>query len=118
MRCNVKHRPTMKKHSADARISGYVLVALSLGLVFVLGMAGLAVDIGRMYITKSEAQSFVDSAAFYAALQLDGTQTGIGRAQTKVANNPKKWQFQNNAFINVTTVFVTPPTEPSLTPPP
>ena len=47
---------------------GYILVALTLGMVFLLGMAGLAIDVGRMYITKSEAQSFADSAAFSAAL--------------------------------------------------
>ena len=71
-----------------SRRSGYVLVALSLGLVFILGMAGLAVDIGRMYITKSEAQSFTDSASFSAALQLDGTSAGITRAQNAVAADP------------------------------
>src|SRR5437016_143221 len=88
---------------ARPRRDGYVLVALSLGIVFLLGMAGLAVDIGRMYVTKSEAQSFVDSASFSAALQLDGTAAGITRAQTAVANNPKKWQFQNDSFTSVTT---------------
>jgi Putative Flp pilus-assembly TadE/G-like len=86
---------------------GYVLIALTLGLVFILGMAGLAVDIGRMYVTKSEAQSFVDSAAFSAALQLDGTAAGIARAQTTVGNDPKKWEFQNDAFTNVQTAFAT-----------
>ena len=46
----------------DARVNlgqrGYVLVMMSLGVVFLLGIGGLAVDVGRMYITKSEAQSF------------------------------------------------------------
>jgi Flp pilus assembly protein TadG len=95
-----------------SRQRGYVLIALSLGLVFILGMAGLAVDIGRMYVTKSEAQSFVDSAAFSAALQLDGTAAGITRATTAVANNPKQWQFQTTAFTNVTTMFGTSSTGP------
>src|SRR5882724_7135051 len=106
------HHSVNRKKQRTSR--GYVLIALSVGLVFILGMAGLAVDIGRMYITKSEAQSFVDSAAFYAALQLDGTQTGIGRAQTKVTSNPKKWQFQNDDFSNVTTEFGTAATGPWL----
>jgi hypothetical protein len=75
-------------------------------------MAGLAVDIGRMYVTKSEAQSFVDSAAFSGALQLDGTAAGITRAQTAVGNNPKKWEFQNDAFTNVQTAFGTASTGP------
>jgi Flp pilus assembly protein TadG len=96
--------------AADAARSsrrGYVLVALSLGLVFILGMAGLAVDVGRMYIAKSEAQSYADSAAFAAALQLDGTTAGLARAQTAVTNDPKKWDFQNDAFIGVTSFGTT-----------
>jgi hypothetical protein len=97
---------------------GYILVALSLGLVFLLGMAGMAVDIGRMYITKSEAQSFADTAAFGAALELDGTAAGIARAQTAVANNPKKWEFQNDAFTGVQTTFGTASTGPFISAPP
>ena len=95
-----------------SRQQGYVLIALSLGLVFILGMSGLAVDIGRMYVTKSEAQSFVDSASFAAALQLDGTTAGITRATNAVANNPKKWEFQNDSFTNVQTLFGTSSTGP------
>jgi Flp pilus assembly protein TadG len=100
-----------------SRQRGYVLIALSLGLVFILGMAGLAVDIGRMYVTKSEAQSFVDSASFSAALQLDGTSAGITRAQNAVTNNPKKWEFQNDSFTNVQTAFGTSATGPWVTNP-
>lgn len=94
-----------------------MLIALSLGLVFILGMAGLAVDVGRMYVTKSEAQSFVDSAAFAAALQLDGTAGGITRAQNAVTANPKRWQFQNDSFTNVTTAFSTSQNGPWVTNP-
>jgi uncharacterized membrane protein len=49
------------------------MVALVVSMVFLLGMVGLAIDLGRMYIAKSEAQSFVDSAALAAAAQLNGT---------------------------------------------
>src|SRR5579872_6695109 len=105
-------REKIRKESARRRVGhsgqrGYVLIALTLGLVFILGMAGLAVDIGRMYVTKSEAQSFVDSAAFSGALQLDGTAAGITRAQNAVTADPKKWQFQTNSFTSVTTQFAT-----------
>jgi Flp pilus assembly protein TadG len=111
-------RSPRKGARANSAQGGYILVALSLGLVFLLGMAGLAIDVGRMYIVKSEAQSFTDSASFAAALQLDNTPTGITRAQTAVTNNPKKWQFQNSAFTNVTTSFATASTGPWTTTPP
>jgi Flp pilus assembly protein TadG len=101
MRAEIKlSRPSAVDGQRSSR-RGYVLVALSLGLVFILGMAGLAVDVGRMYIAKSEAQSYVDSASFAAALQLDGTAAGLTRAQTAVTNDPKKWDFQNDAFSGV-----------------
>jgi Flp pilus assembly protein TadG len=109
-------KPAPAKRARSAQ-RGYVLIALSLGLVFILGMAGLAVDIGRMYVTKSEAQSFADTAAFAAALELDGTSAGITRAVTAVANNPKKWEFQNDSFTNVQTAFATSSTGPWVTTP-
>jgi Flp pilus assembly protein TadG len=106
------------KRTAYLKNRGYILVALTLGLVFLLGMAGLAIDIGRMYITKSEAQSFADSAAFAAALELDGTAAGVTRAQTAVSNNPKKWEFQNDSFTGVTTSFASSAAGPFSTTPP
>ena len=114
---DVSGTPTRGVSPGRYRQRGYVLIALSLGLVFILGMAGLAVDIGRMYVAKSEAQSFADSAAFAAALQLDGTTAGITRATTAVANSPKKWQFQTDSFTNVQTAFATSSGGPWITNP-
>ena len=91
---------------------GYYLVALTLAMVFLPGAVGLAIDIGRMYIAKSEAQSFVDSAALYAAAQLDGTSNGLALAQAAVVSEPKKWGFGNNAFTGVQTSFGTSSTGP------
>jgi len=59
----------------------------------VLAVAGLAVDIGRMFIAKNEVQVACDAAALTAAGQLDGTANGIARAQQAVAAMPNKWNF-------------------------
>jgi len=48
-----------------------------------LGAVGLAVDLGRMYIVKGEAQTFADSAALAAVLELDSTSAGITRARPR-----------------------------------
>jgi Flp pilus assembly protein TadG len=77
---------------------GFVLVACMVCAVVLFGMAGLAIDLGRMYITKNEAQSFADSAALYAAQQLDGTSAGITSANNAVAANPNAWNFGTTAF--------------------
>src|SRR5438093_12878535 len=88
----MEYRPT------DQR--GFTLVASAICGVMIFGMAGLAVDIGRMYITKNEAQSFADSAALYAALQLDGSSQGVNNAESAISNNTNKWNFGTTAFTN------------------
>jgi Putative Flp pilus-assembly TadE/G-like len=65
---------------------GFVVIAVGLSILFLVGVAGLAVDIGRMYIAKSEAQAFCDAAAVSAAVKLDGTASGITAAQTGVTD--------------------------------
>jgi Flp pilus assembly protein TadG len=94
---------------------GYVLVALTLALVFLLSICGLAIDVGRMYITKSEAQSFVDSAALAAAQKLDGSENCFDAAMTAVTNDPKRWRFDNTAFSGEQVTFATSPSGPWVT---
>jgi Flp pilus assembly protein TadG len=96
---------------------GYILVFLMLSLVFLLGMVGLAIDIGRMYVAKGEAQSFVDSAALAAVTKLDGTSNGVSQAQNAATNDPKKWGFGLNSFSTVRTSFATSASGPWVTTP-
>jgi hypothetical protein len=86
--------------------------------VFLLGVAGLAVDIGRMYITKNEAQAYVDSASLSAAMQLDGTSAGITRAANAPSTDTGKWRFDTTTFANVVTTFGTASTGPFIATPP
>jgi hypothetical protein len=71
----------------------------------IFGAAGLAIDIGRVYIAKNEAQSFADSAALYGALEIDGTSDGLTAAENKVTNSVQKWNFNTTAFSGTTTEF-------------
>jgi len=66
--------------------------------VAMIGMLGLAVDLGRAYITKNEAQAFADAAAIAAALQLDGTAAGITQGRNSVSSSPNKWNMATTAF--------------------
>ena len=61
-------------------------------------MAGMAIDLGRMYIAKNEAQTYADSAALYAARELDGTAASLSRADAAVAANTNKWNFGTSSF--------------------
>src|SRR5215470_5360025 len=91
----------------NRRRRGYILVATTLSLSFLLGVCGLAIDIGRMYIAKNEAQAYVDSAALAAARQLDGSPAGITRASSAVGGDTDKWRFDTQSFTSVTTTFST-----------
>jgi len=62
---------------------GYILLSVGSGAIVLLGAVGLAVDLGRMYIVKGEAQTFADSAALAAVLELDSTSAGITRARPR-----------------------------------
>ncbi len=78
--------------------AGFVMVAFTLALVLLVGSAGLTFDIGRMYITRNEAQSYCDAAAVAAALQLDDSAAGIANAKAAALAIPKRWGFGNSAF--------------------
>ena len=68
-----------------------------LSLMLLLGAAGLTFDVGRMYIARSEAQSFCDAAALYAAWKLNGKLDGIAAARAAALATPKKWEVRNPA---------------------
>ena len=96
---------------------GFVLVLTAVSALALVGILGLTVDLGRMYITKSEAQAFADSAAIAAALELDGTTAGIADANLAVAANLNRWNFSTQAFTGTTTEFATALAGPWVTAP-
>jgi Flp pilus assembly protein TadG len=66
--------------------------------VVLFGCLGLAVDVGRMYIAKNEAQGYADAAALAAALKLDGTATGVTAAKNAATGLADKWNFMTSSF--------------------
>jgi Flp pilus assembly protein TadG len=97
----------MKTNQYRSRRSeeGFVLLSAMAALILLLGMCGLAVDVGRMYITKNETQSYADSAALDAAAKLDGSAAGIQAASAAVAASVNTWQFNTTAFTGTTVDF-------------
>jgi uncharacterized membrane protein len=84
---------------------GFVLIALCSTLFLLMGMIGLAFDLGRIYIARNEAQVFTDAAAMTAASKLDGTAQGVIRAREAVAKLPAKWNLGTSAFSGVRVEF-------------
>src|SRR5260370_5103998 len=73
------------KHSKRRRNGGFVLIVMALAATALLGVLGMAVDVGRMFISKNELQVFSDAGALAAAGKLDVTSNGITKAQAAVA---------------------------------
>lgn len=67
----------------DANERGSVLILVVLSALIIIGSAGLAVDVGRLYAAKAELSRAVDSAALAGVLEFDGQASGLTAAQTK-----------------------------------
>jgi uncharacterized protein YfiM (DUF2279 family) len=67
-------------------------------MFLLLATIGLAFDLGRVYITRNEAQVFVDAASLAAAQQMDGTAAGLDRARAAVQRLPNRWNLGTEAF--------------------
>jgi Flp pilus assembly protein TadG len=88
----------MNAEAKAAKHRGFVILMTAVSAVVLVGMLGLAVDLGRVYIVKNEAQGFADIAALSAARKLDGTSTGIDNAKTEVTNSTNKYDFGTKGF--------------------
>jgi uncharacterized membrane protein len=89
---------------------GFVLVVTCIALAILLAFAVLGIDIGRMRVIKSELQAFTDAAALNAALQLDGTESGLIRARAaakQLASGPHamKWDMGTQPITAIAASF-------------
>lgn len=96
-----------RKRQRTARQGGFALVMTAICIIVLIGMMGLAVDLGRAFIVKNEAQSFTDAAALAAAVQLNGSDRGIENARTVVSQltSSNRWQFNKRTFSSVLLEF-------------
>ncbi len=96
--------------SRRAKQSGMVLITMGAASIAMMGALGMAIDIGRLYITKNEAQTYADAHALAAALQLNGKSTGIAAAESAVTDSTAlfnfsdrdKWNFSTCSFLTST----------------
>ncbi len=89
---------------------GFVLIVTSIALTILLALAVLGVDIGRMYVIRAELQSFTDAAALSAAMELDGTDSGLANARngaTRLATGPHamQWDLGTRPITNIASSF-------------
>ncbi len=89
------------------REAGFVLITMAASAIALIAVLGLAVDVGRMFIAKNEAQAYCDAAALAGALKLDGTTTGIANATTAAQNVPDKWNLNSTSVSSPAIQFGT-----------
>ena len=89
----------------NSRRRGFVLIAMSITMLLLLAVMGLAFDLGRIYIARNEAQVFTDAAAMSAASKLDGSASGIAKAREAVARLPMRWNLGTSEFKGVVVEF-------------
>ena len=93
--------------------SGFSYIMTAVCASVLLGMLGLAMDLGRMYIVRTELQSFTDNAAIAAAYELDQTLAGVERARevsrTGPGSTPNRVNFNTETIpaSRITTAFST-----------
>lgn len=81
-----------------------------------IAATGLAVDLGRIFVTKTELQRYADAAAIAAAFELDGTAAGITDAINTASTGPgstatrNRWNFETTNVPTPTVMFAQNPT--------
>lgn len=60
--------------------TGSVAILAGLALLVLFGFLGLVVDLGNLYVNKTELQNAADAAALSGARELDGSSGGIAKA--------------------------------------
>jgi uncharacterized membrane protein len=93
-----------QKMAQDMREKGAVIVLVTLFLVFLLAMVGLAFDIGQAYANKSQLQNVADASALAGASALDGTAAGIIEAEHRATDANAPPSLDNRIGFNTQTV--------------
>lgn len=94
----IRNRPNSRQ-----RQRGAIAIIVGLSIFILVGMLALVLDLGHLYVTKTELQNAADAAALSGAKELDGTLAGVNNAQTKAINTAGR----NNFDLNANTVVIT-----------
>lgn len=89
------------------RRRGFILIATAISAIVLLALAGVVIDIGRMFVARSEVQAYADAASIAAALELDGTTAGVTRAIAAAGTVTARWSLDAQNFPTPTVDFAT-----------
>jgi Putative Flp pilus-assembly TadE/G-like len=78
---------------------GQIILMVGLATIVMFGIVGLAVDVGRLYVTRVELGRSLDTAALSGILELNGTPAGLTNAVAKA--NEYFYDNESNAVPTV-----------------
>jgi len=62
---------------------GQIIVMVALVAVVLTATVGIAIDVGRLYVTKAELSRAVDAAALSGILEFNGQASGLTNGENK-----------------------------------
>lgn len=84
---------------------GAIIVAVALVMLFLLGLMGVALNFGHLFIVKSDLQTAMNNCALAAAKELDGQSTALARAASAgqtAGNTSAEITFKDAAYVATT----------------
>ena len=94
----------MQRHNRSSQ-TGIVMILMTIGMVVLVGVSGLALDMGHTYLMKTRLQNALDAAALSGAKTL---QNGEGKDQAAI---DAKNTFDINAVGDMNETGLTPVVE-------
>lgn len=94
--------------SLKNRQGGTAAIVVGISMVMLIGFLALVIDLGHLYIAKTELQNAADAAALAGAKELNGKASGVASAVTKATEiaAQNRYDFSKPVDITVDNVSV------------
>ena len=101
------HQPGRKRRGEK----GQTIVIIAFASIALFAMIGLAIDAGRLYVTRAELSRSVDAAALSGILEFNGTTDGLANGEAKAED----YFYENEGVGNTTLSIVSDGAENEMT---
>ena len=98
-------RPLAVVRAAARDERGFITVFFAVALPALLGLVGLAIDVGRLYTLDTQLANIADAAALAAASQLDRTDGALQRARDAANGLTNDASFSDDTNLGLTFRF-------------
>lgn len=80
------------------RQRGAVAIIVAICIAVLVGMLGLVLDLGHLFVAKTELQNAADAAALSGARELDGTMAGLLQAEIRAIETAARNRYDLNGL--------------------